>query len=57
MYFSSAMTALASSDYAEAARLLEIVQYRYPESRLQTKVRKIQKRLQETLDAKASKQN
>ena len=50
MYFSSAMTALASSDYSEAARLLEIVQYRYPESRLQGRVSQIQLRLQKAID-------
>jgi tetratricopeptide (TPR) repeat protein len=46
MYFADAMSQLAASRYDEAARLLEIVEYRYPESRLGPKVVEIRKRLQ-----------
>lgn len=45
MYFASAMTSLAASDYEEASRLLEIVEYRFPNSRLQAKVKQIRERL------------
>ena len=51
MYFASAMTALAASDYDEAARLLEIIQYRYPKSRIIKKTREIQKRISKTLNS------
>lgn len=52
IYFSTAMTALAAADYAEAARLLEIIQYRFPDSSLQKRVKEIQERMQKTRDAK-----
>lgn len=45
MYFATAMAELAASNYDEASRLLEIVEYRYPQSRLHAKVAEIQKRL------------
>ena len=45
MHFSSAMSALANGNYAEALRLLEIVEYRYPKSRIASKVKKLQERL------------
>jgi len=47
IYFAQAMEALARSDYEEAQRLLEYVSYRYPDSRLITRVEEIQKRLAE----------
>jgi tetratricopeptide (TPR) repeat protein len=49
MYFASAMGALARSDYAEALRLLEVVEYRYPKSRLMKKIKQIQDRLEKTV--------
>jgi len=49
MYFASAMMALAASDYEEASRLLELIEYRYPTARVMTKVKDIQKRLAENL--------
>ena len=45
MHFASAMTALANGDYDEAARLLEIVEYRYSNSRIVDKAKAIQERL------------
>jgi len=45
MHFASAMTALAAGDYREAARRLEIIEYRYPESRVAGKAATIQARL------------
>jgi tetratricopeptide (TPR) repeat protein len=48
MYFASAMTALASSDYEEATRLLELVEYRYPKSRVFKKAKRIRERLERT---------
>ncbi len=52
MYFASAMTAMASGDYEEADRLLEIVEYQYPKSRIQQKVKKIRERLEKTSGGK-----
>ncbi len=52
MYFASAMTAMASGDYEEADRLLEIVEYHYPKSRVQQKVKKIRDRLKKTAGGK-----
>lgn len=46
MYFSSAMSALAASDYAEALRLLEVVEYRYPKYKGMAKVKEVRTRLQ-----------
>ena len=48
MHFASAMTALAQSDYDEALRLLEIIEYRYPDSRIMPKVKDIQQRLEKS---------
>ena len=48
MHFASAMTALAGGNYAEALRRLEIVEYRYPKSRLIGKVKKMRQRLEKT---------
>lgn len=48
MRFASAMTALAHSDYDEALRLLEIIEYRYPDSRIMPKVKDIQQRLEKS---------
>ncbi len=45
MYFASAMSALASSNYDEASRLLELIEYRYPDSRVMKKTEEIRKRL------------
>ena len=45
IHFASAMTAMASGDYEEASRLLEIIEYNYPKSRTQKKVKKIRERL------------
>lgn len=45
MYFASAMKALAAGDYDEALRLLEVIEYRYPSSRIVKKARQIQSRL------------
>ncbi len=49
MYFASAISALAKGDYAEALRLLEIIEYRYPKSRIMPKAKRLQKRLRKTL--------
>ena len=46
MYFAQAMTALAASDYEEALRLLEIIEYRYPTSRILPKAKQIRQRLE-----------
>jgi len=48
MHFASAMTALAAGDYPEALRRLEIVRYRYPESRLVAKAKDIAERIGRT---------
>lgn len=45
MYFASAMSALAASDYPEAERLLEIIEYRYPQSKILGKAKEIQERI------------
>jgi tetratricopeptide (TPR) repeat protein len=45
LYFSAAMQALAASDYPEARRTLEFIQYRYPSSPLLAKVKEIQSKL------------
>ena len=45
MHFASAVTALAASNYPEAQRLLDIIPYRYPQSKLLPKVKDMQKRL------------
>jgi len=45
IYFAMAMNSLAASDYNESLRLLEIIQYRFPKSHLQPKVKQIQERL------------
>jgi hypothetical protein len=39
------MQALAASDYPEARRTLEFIQYRYPSSPLLAKVKEIQSKL------------
>ena len=52
MYFASAMTAMASGNYEEAGRLLEIVEYQYPKSRIQQKVKKIRQRLEKSAAGK-----
>ena len=49
MFFASAMTALAASDYDEAQRLLDIIEYRYPESRILPKAKQIKNRIQKTI--------
>jgi tetratricopeptide (TPR) repeat protein len=45
LYFASAMTALAASDYEETERLLEIIEYRYPKSKISQKAKQIQDRI------------
>jgi len=45
MYFAAAMSALASGDYQEAERLLEVIEYRYPKSRIRSKVKSVQAQL------------
>jgi tetratricopeptide (TPR) repeat protein len=45
MYFASAMTALAEGNYAEAGRILELIEYRYPKAPIAAKVKQIQERL------------
>lgn len=45
VYFAEAMESLARSDYDEAARVLEYIRYRYPQSRLIKRVEEIEKRL------------
>jgi len=45
IHFASAMTAMASGDYEETSRLLEIIEYKYPKSRIQKKVKRIRERL------------
>jgi len=45
MYFASAMGSLADGDYDEASRLLEIVEYRYPNSKSAVKAKELQERL------------
>jgi TolA-binding protein len=46
MLFASAMAALATSDYPETLRLLDLIEYRYPNSKLLPKVKELQQRLQ-----------
>lgn len=46
MYFASAMTSLAAGNYREALRLLEVVEYRYPKSRLIGKVKQVRSKLE-----------
>ena len=55
MHFASAMTALAASDYDEALRSLEIIEYRYPRSRIARKAKEIRRRLEKTLGSGAGK--
>jgi tetratricopeptide (TPR) repeat protein len=55
LYFAAAMTALAKSDYEEASRLLEIIQYRYPKSKIIDKAKQIQERLKQNLGQKITK--
>jgi tetratricopeptide (TPR) repeat protein len=45
VYFAHAMESLAASDYDEAARVLEFIEFRFPQSRLIPKVKQIQQRL------------
>ena len=52
MYFASAMTAMASGDYEEADRLLEIVEYNYPSSRILQRVKGIRNRLEKAAEGK-----
>ncbi len=49
IYFASAMLSLAGGDYAEAMRLLEVVEYRFPHSRIIDKVKMIQEKLRKGL--------
>ena len=51
VYFATALSALSATDYEEASRLLEIIEYRFPKSKLIAKVKDIQSRLVE-LDRK-----
>ena len=46
MYFASAMSSLAEGDYEEARRQLEVLEYRYPKSRVIGRARMIQQKLQ-----------
>lgn len=46
MYYSSAMSALAASNYSEALRILEIVEYRFPAYKGMAKVKDIRTRVQ-----------
>ena len=55
MHFASAMTALAASDYNEALRSLEIIEYRYPKSRVAKKAVQIRQRLEKTLKPRSRK--
>ncbi|MAE63526.1 MAG: hypothetical protein CMJ18_04580 [Phycisphaeraceae bacterium] len=48
MYYASAVDALVRSDYAEAARLLELIEFRFPEARVIEKVQRLQARLNGT---------
>lgn len=45
MYFAAAMTALAQGDYDEATRCLEIIEYRFADSRVSKKAKTIQEKL------------
>jgi len=45
IYFSTAMQALTASDYAEARRVLEYIEFRYPNSPLMPRVKEIQAKL------------
>jgi len=47
MHFASAMAALLASDYDEALRITELIEYRYPESRIAGKVNDIRERLEQ----------
>ncbi len=55
LYFAAATDALAANDCEEALRLLEIVEYRYPRSKLVPRVRQIQGRLRKTFKRTAAK--
>jgi tetratricopeptide (TPR) repeat protein len=57
MYFASAMTALAASNYDEALRQLEIIEYRYSTSAVSTKAKQVRERLEATLAGKDHKGN
>lgn len=46
-YFADAVEALGRSDYDEASRILEYVAYRFPESRLTSRVEQLRARLRE----------
>ncbi len=52
MYLTSAMTAMASGDYEEADRLLEIVEYNYPKSRIQQKAKNLREQLKKIAGGK-----
>jgi hypothetical protein len=45
MYFASAMDALAQGDAQQATRLLQFIQYRFPESKVTDRVRQVLARL------------
>ena len=48
MYFASAMESLAGGDYAEASRLLDLIEYRFPTARVLKQVQNIKSRLSQT---------
>jgi outer membrane protein assembly factor BamD (BamD/ComL family) len=48
MYFASAMESLAAGDYAEASRLLDLIEYRFPTARIMKQVQNIKSRLSQT---------
>ena len=45
LYFDQAMQSLAQSDYSEAERVLSYILYRYPQSRLISRIERIQRQL------------
>ena len=49
MHFAAAMAALAENNDAEATRQLEIIQYKYPKSKLLPKVEELRDRLQQAV--------
>jgi hypothetical protein len=55
MYFASAMNALAAFNYQEAARMLDVIEYRYPKSKIVPKVKEIQGRLRKMSEQAADK--
>jgi exosortase/archaeosortase family protein len=54
VHFAHAMEALARSDYTEAQKILDVIIYRHPKSRLVSRAQELQKRLRDSGSAHAA---